>query len=146
MTAGSGCGPVVPSQSAVAWLCPRGSHLCSKRSSSAAGLDFNSAADGWDDTGIMREQMEVPGDEVINLSGREAVWGAQPGIFIPVCSQHNNKIRAQGGEVTGASLGASPGMPISAGGGVQSCCLRFCGGLAELFLSSLISKTAEITT
>lgn len=44
------------------WLCPRGSHLCSRRSSSAEGLDFNAAARGWDDTGIMQEQMEVPGD------------------------------------------------------------------------------------
>lgn len=47
-------------------------------------LGFNLPAHGWDDIGIiMQEQMGVPGDLVINLSGREAVWGPQPGIFIP---------------------------------------------------------------
>lgn len=43
--------------------------------------------------------MEEPGDEVLNLSGREAVWGAQPGILTPVCRQHNKKIGAGAGRL-----------------------------------------------
>lgn len=58
------------------------------------------AAHGWDDTGITLEQTGVPGDSVINVGGRDAAWGPQPGILILECRQQNLGSR-QGREVAG---------------------------------------------
>lgn len=72
-------------------------------------MHFNLAAHGWDDTGITLEQTGVPGDSLINVGGRDAAWGPQPGILIPECRQQNLGSR-QGRGGCWRHLGMCPGM------------------------------------